>query len=483
MQFSSLLGHSAQLLRMVLKQSRPADTIASEYFRSKKYIGSSDRRFIGETVFAVLRSYALLAECCGYPPLPSALHRTAVLHEELLLVLAHCVCGRMMGVIDEESALCEQIEKISSDTMSVSTDTTAYHAWLQMNYEQAGTLHDVAPQSDAVESILTRWYALRKTHHGYGLQAWMQDSLRNSHALALSDDELQQLGASLLAPAPLCLRVNRLKSSRSAVLEQLQREGIMAEEGRLSPDTLIIRKRINFLQHPLYLHGIIEVQDEASQLLAFALCPEPTMTILDACAGAGGKSLHIASLQANSGKVISADIEFGRLKEIKGRAERHGITSIRTIHTKSANKQSTHDALPPELASLHHTCDAVVVDAPCSGMGTVRRMPMVKWTLTPAIAVKHQTKQSALLSQYAHAVAPGGILLYATCSLLPEENEWVAEEFTATHKDFIPEPLAPIFERSGIRIPYLHDDAYYVGLLPSRHDTDGFFLARWRRRV
>ncbi len=431
-------------------------------------------------MFAVVRSYSLLAALCGFPPLPSERLRAGDIGDELLLVLAHCLCGKEIGTIEQESALQEQCRK----AQNIEHIHGSQAQWIEHEYRQACALHDVATYDSAQSIIEKRWQTIQnsieRVPEHYGVQAWMMASWEASPTLRMQRSDSHALAQTLLAPAPLCLRVNTLKADRRAVAEQLKSEGIDVEDGLLSPSALIIRKRVNLLQHPLYVHGMIEIQDEASQLLGYAVHPAPTDVILDACAGAGGKSLHLGALQGNRGRIISADIEFGRLKEIAGRAERAGITSIKTIHTKSAVKHEDY-TLPRELQSLVESVSAVVVDAPCSGMGTIRRQPMVKWTLTPDILRKHQAKQQRVLAQYAQAVQRGGVLVYATCSLMPEENEHVAEFFTRTYQDFQPEPLAPIFSAQGITVPYLDSDAYFMNFSPSRHHTDGFFVARWRR--
>jgi 16S rRNA (cytosine967-C5)-methyltransferase len=201
--------------------------------------------------------------------------------------------------------------------------------------------------------------------------------------------------------------------------------------------------------------------------------------VLDACAGAGGKSLHIGVLQKNRGEIIASDIEYQRLKELPIRAKRSGITTIRTVQLSG---KATPSALPEQLERVKASCDAVIIDAPCSGMGTVRRMPMTKWRLTPELLRKHGQKQLEILQSFSHAVKDDGILLYSTCSLMPQENQHVVRAFLDQHPEFTPEALAPAFAENGVRIPALSNDAAMLTLTPAQHGTDGFFMARLRRK-
>ena len=397
MQLSSLLGHSAELVRIIRKSPQPGDAIASEYFRSKKYIGASDRRFISGLVFHTLRTLSLSEAIQQHYALEDVVHGAHMLLEQ-----------------------SDQIDQ----------------AWL-------GTL----PLH--VRSCTQEWL-LESTQ-----KRWPQDAWHVWDAMKLS--------------APLVLRVNLRRASRDAVLKKLIEEGLNATSGELSPAAILIHQRANLLQHPLYLNGIVEVQDEGSQLIGYACAPREDDLVFDACAGAGGKTLHIADLQNDHGRVIAHDIEWNRLKEIPKRAERAGVRSIKLETSKQRDQRGLTQA------------DIVLVDAPCSGLGTVRRLPTVKWRITPDTLARHARKQLQVLDQYAGLVAPGGILVYATCSIMPEENEGVVGQFLAAHPEFVPDPLAPCFAQHGVVIPGLDDAQSTLQVDPFHHNTDGLFMARMRR--
>lgn len=397
MQLSSLLGHAAELVRIIRKSPQPGDAIASEYFRSKKYIGASDRRFISGLVFHTLRTLSLSEAIQQHYALEDVVHG------------AHMLL--------EQPDQCE-------------------NTWLD-----SLPLH---------VRVCTQDWLLASTQ-----QRWPDDAPRVWDAMT--------------SAAPLVLRVNLRRASRDAVIKKLIEEGLNATAGELSPAAILIHQRVNLLQHALYLNGIVEVQDEGSQLIGYACAPQEDDVVLDACAGAGGKTLHIADLQNDHGRVIAHDIEWNRLKEIPKRAERAGLRSIKL----ETSKQRDQRGLPQ--------ADIVLVDAPCSGLGTVRRLPTVKWRITPDTLARHARKQLQVLEQYAGNVAPGGTLVYATCSIMPEENERVVEEFLAAHPEFVLDPLAPCFERHGITIPGIEDMHATLQVDPYHHHTDGLFMARMKK--
>jgi 16S rRNA (cytosine967-C5)-methyltransferase len=398
MQVSSLLGHAAELVRIIRKSPQPGDAIASEYFRSKKYIGASDRRFISGLVFHTLRTLSL----------SEAIQQKHALED----------------VVHAAHMLMEQPEQVDPE-------------WLE-----ALPLH--------VRACTQEWLLASTA------ERWTQDAA--------------DVWDAMKSPAPMGLRVNLRRATRDAVLKKLIDEGINATAGALSPAAILVHQRVNLLQHPLYLNGIVEIQDEGSQLIGYACSPRENDVIFDACAGAGGKTLHLADIQNDHGRVIAHDIEWNRLKEIPKRAERAGLRSI-TIETSSQR----NNRRPLEA-------DIVLVDAPCSGLGTVRRLPTVKWRITPETLARHARKQLQVLEQYADIVAPGGVLVYATCSIMPEENERVVEQFLATHPEFAPDPLAPCFESHGIAISSLGKGQAFLQVDPYHNGTDGLFMARMRHQ-
>ncbi len=411
MQLSSLRGHSAELVRIIRKSPQPGDAIASEYFRSKKYLGGADRRFISGLVFQTLRTLSLSEAIAAHLSLEDVVHGAHLLQD-------------------------------NSENVDLSfIGDLPFH--IQIN-----------TQEWLLSSTQKRW-----------------------------PDDSADVWCAMMNSAPLVLRVNLRRVTRNSVLQKLVEEGIDCTIGPLSPAAIIVNQRVNLQQHPLYTGGFVEVQDEGSQLIGYACAPNEDDNILDACAGAGGKSLHLADIQSDKGRITAHDIEWNRLKEVPTRANRAGIRSV-WASVDDGRKQSRQPrAESQQLDARHPTLyDIVLVDAPCSGMGTVRRLPMPKWRLNEASLKRHVRKQQSVLKEYAPHVREGGVLVYSTCSILPEENERVIEHFLSEHPDFQPDPLAPCFEKYGIHIPDLHTSASHMFQAdPFHHGTDGLFMARMKK--
>jgi 16S rRNA (cytosine967-C5)-methyltransferase len=254
--------------------------------------------------------------------------------------------------------------------------------------------------------------------------------------------------------APLDLRVNTLKADRESVRHALAQDGITAEPTRLSPWGLRLEDKARLEKHALFLDGCFEPQDEAAQLCALLVDAQPGMIVVDACAGAGGKTLALAATMRNRGRLHAMDRDRRRLDRLAARAERAGATNVQIDLAEAA----------PSLAAQ---ADRVLLDVPCSGTGTWRRNPEARWHLTPDDLATHTTRQRDLLAWGARMVKPGGRLVYATCSLLPAEDEARIDEFLQQDAGFRRLPPA---------LPGLEEGPDML-LTPARHGTDGFFTA------
>jgi 16S rRNA (cytosine967-C5)-methyltransferase len=267
--------------------------------------------------------------------------------------------------------------------------------------------------------------------------------------------------------APLVLRVNPLKASVEKVLARLHNEGIEARPSPLLENAVRVRSpRMDITQTETHKLGWIQIQDEASQLVSLAVGPKPGERVLDLCAGFGGKTAHLAALMENRGEIVSVDQAAWKLEDLRRNIERQGIAMVRTIAADAL-------ALSPSDTGLF---DRVLLDAPCTGFGVLRRNPDIKWRRHPKDPHRFSRTQKALLRQAARFVKRGGTLTYATCTVFAAENEDVAEDFTASQTGWIPEPAAaklPETCRNMAEGPHLKT-------LPHRHDVDGFFIACWR---
>ncbi|MBI3917324.1 MAG: RsmB/NOP family class I SAM-dependent RNA methyltransferase [Betaproteobacteria bacterium] len=412
-----MLIHRAQFdaaceaLAAVLKFEQPADAVLRRYFCDHSRLGSNDKGFIADAVFGVVRRKRFLdALVAGPAP------------RRLLLAYFARVAGA--NARELEAAV-----------------TPAEVAWFaDIKARKTGAL------PLGVEADLPDWVV-------GGLRAQM------------SDDEILALGRALQQPAPLDLRVNTLRGDRDAVLRELAASGIPCTATPYSPVGIRARGHPAINRHPLFLNGTVEVQDEGSQLLACLVEPTRHDLVVDFCAGAGGKSLHLGALMRSRGRVYAFDVAAARLTRLKPRLKRSGLSNLHPQLIAGEN-----DARIKRLAGK---TDRVLVDAPCSGLGTLRRNPDLKWRQSPQSVIELRSKQTAILSAAARLLKSHGRLVYATCSLLAEENQEVVSQFLAAHPNFATVECSDILLRQ--RIPL--DTGPFLQLLPHRHGTDGFFAA------
>ncbi|MBF0461075.1 MAG: RsmB/NOP family class I SAM-dependent RNA methyltransferase [Magnetococcales bacterium] len=291
--------------------------------------------------------------------------------------------------------------------------------------------------------------------------------------------QAEQLGAALNQPASVDLRVNGLRATREQLLAALAEAQMAAIPTPCSPVGVRLRQRQSLGTLACFKQGWFEVQDEGSQLIAPLLTPQPGETVVDLCAGGGGKTLHLAALMRNRGRIVATDTDERRLARLGVRGKRAGVRIIQTVALRHERD--------PRLKSLAGRADAVLVDAPCSGLGTLRRRPEIKWRLQAAQVEAYHYRQCALLEAGARLTRPGGRLLYATCSLLQRENQAVVEAFLADNRQFRLQPV-PVLPGSmggtpagvGPETPPL-DKPLFLSLLPHQTQMDGFFAALLRR--
>ncbi|MBX2901466.1 MAG: RsmB/NOP family class I SAM-dependent RNA methyltransferase [Cyclobacteriaceae bacterium] len=258
--------------------------------------------------------------------------------------------------------------------------------------------------------------------------------------------------AALNEEATVVLRINTLKTSRKELQQILAEEEIQTEAPAEFPDALLLAQRQNIFTRQAFKDGLFEVQDAGSQLIAPFLQAQPGMRVIDACAGGGGKTLHLASLMHNKGRIIAMDTEDWKLEELKKRARRASAGNIETRWIESSKT----------IKRLENSADRLLLDVPCSGLGVLKRNPDAKWKLTPDFIQRVKELQQHILSDYCAMVKPGGLIVYSTCSVLPSENELQVQEFLRTH---------PNYE--------LLDEK----TMPPSAGFDGFYMARLKRKL
>ena len=412
-----LLKHAEALLAELLRSSFAADSVVSHYFRMHRELGHSDLGFVAENVYAVLRRKRSLSARC----LDDVTSRR--------LLLATLACVRGLNRRELEPVLSENEAK-----------------WLAQ--AKAVRLDELPPPVRL------------------DLPDWLYERLAQQFDVA----ELEALATSLNQSAPLDLRVNTLKAERGGVLERLRVDGIDAEECVGSPVGIRLAGKPSLSRHPLFLDGSIEVQDEGSQLLGFLLQPKRGEMVADFCAGAGGKTLLLGAMMRSQGRLYAFDVAEKRLAKLKPRLARSGLSNVHPVRI-----ESEHDLRVKRLAGK---LDRVLVDAPCSGLGTLRRNPDLKWRQTPDSVAELTAKQASILNAAATLVKKGGRLVYATCSLLDCENDNVVSAFLAAHPDFVPLSAEEVLGKQGIAL----ETGRQLSLLPHKHGTDGFFAAVMERQ-
>jgi 16S rRNA (cytosine967-C5)-methyltransferase len=442
---SSLFGHLSEVYGIASEGSRPADLVIREYFRARRYLGSKERRFIAERFFGTVRHHVLLAarlaqafRAAGVAVIPDPLPACA-------LVAGHAILIALDPVESTIEAVAE-----SCHTALPGLDVESI-----LRFLPASDLPEEV-RADAVEYIATL-HSLPTEVVGEWVDRW-------------GTVETALLAETLNHQAPLSLRVNPLRCSMERCREGLVAAGVETGPGVLAPMALTLRRRVTLDSLEPYRNGWFEMQDEGSQLLSLLLQPSPGMTVVDACAGGGGKTLHLAALMQNAGSLTAIDTDERKLEHLRMRVSRAGVSIVHTVSARSRQA---------EIHRLDGRADAVLVDAPCSGFGTLRRNPGLKLGFRSDISSRLAATQLALLDEYAALVKPGGRLVYSTCTLLRRENEEIAEDFLRRASGFTLLPAGEILQNQGITVDV---DSPYLLLLPHRTTTDGFFAAVFTRR-
>ena len=418
-----LLDACAELVRLTLTFEHPADAVVSRFFRDNRGLGPRERATLAETVYTVLRKKLLFDHMAPSGSGPK---------ERRLAILG------FYGPRDFlEGALTDQERK-----------------WLD--------------QCDGVtvDDLMER--------HRHNLPEWLVQPLKDQLGTGF-----WPLVESLSNAAPLDLRVNALQDKRADVQKELAKAGIKAVATPYSPWGLRIDGKPALAKLDVFTRGAVEVQDEGSQLLALLLDAKRGEMVVDFCAGAGGKTLAIGATMRNTGRLYAFDVSEKRLAKLKPRLARSGLSNVHPVliaHERDA-----------KIKRLAGKIDRVLVDAPCSGLGTLRRNPDVKWRQSPQSVEELVAKQTAILASAARLLKSGGRLVYATCSILPQENEAIAEAFSAAHPDFVPldagEALTQLKVEGAEKLcSGGASGTGYLRLWPHIHKTDGFFAAVWTRK-
>ena len=418
----ALLDACSELVRLTLKFDHPADAIVSRFFRDHRGFGPRERATLAETVYTVLRKKLLFDHFAPSGSGPK---------ERRLAILGFYGPGDFLrsALSEQEINWLDQCEKIKP------------------------------------EDLMER--------HRHNLPEWLVQPLKDQIG-----DGFWPLVESFNKGAGLDLRVNTFKAKRADVQKELALAGIKAVNTPYSPCGLRIAGKPALNKSPSFVRGEFEVQDEGSQLLAMLLDAKRGEMVVDFCAGAGGKTLAIGAAMRSTGRLYAFDTSAGRLDASKSSLARSGLSNVHP----AAIAHERDD----RVKRLSGKIDRVLVDAPCTGMGTLRRNPDLKWRQNQQAVDEMTVKQAAILQSAARLLKPGGRLVYATCSVLPQENEAIASAFSEANGDFVPLDVGNIL--TGLKIEQAAElcsggesGQRFLRLWPHRHQTDGFFAAVWQR--
>ena len=432
-----------EALGSIRGESQPAERTLSRLVRRERTLWSHERRLLAEIVYAVVRHERLITAALGHAlgaPLAS-------LPEPVALNVLLSAVVKYQGEPLEPAGLPERTRK---------------------------PIAEIAAAVDAIVADAPEGPAR------LALRFSLPDFVAERLCEEYGPEEASALMESLNRRAPLTVRANLLKGSTDSVRRALELEAVASHSTSYSPWGLTLENRTNVFALRAFKEGLIELQDEGSQLVALMGAARPGQLVIDACAGGGGKSLALAGEMRNKGEIWALDTSEVRLKPLRERASRAGADNIRIQAVTAA------DPLPPNLSRLVGKAHLVLVDAPCTGIGALRRHPDARSQLTPERVDELAAIQLQILRRFSALVRPGGRLVYATCSLFREENAAVVEAFLDEQATFTPEPASGVLPvglggRLAEALPESMKGSPWLTLLPHRHGTDGFFAAAMTR--
>lgn len=418
------------LLKSLESEGPSLENLAGRYFAKRRYAGSSDRRRVREITYRIMRDFQQLAwrlEAAGGQA-PNARNLLIA----YLVQNAEDPAAVFSGQKYAPDPFCEAEQRLAKDLKTTGDGP----AWARLNCPR-----------------------------------WMFPAFEKRFGEALEDGL-----AALNERAPVVLRTNRLKGDRQAAAAVLQAEGVATAAGQIVSDALVVEPGARIQAGPAYRQGWVEIQDEGSQIAAALVDPRPGMTVIDLCAGAGGKTLALAAMMQNQGRLVAADIAAGKLSELAKRADRAGVANLEIA---ALEPPQDADRRAKRLKSFKGVAERVLVDAPCSGTGTWRRQPELRLRFDTERVDTILELQRCLLDEAADLVAPGGRLIYVTCSLLPCENEAQCAGFLSRHADWQNLDWKQIWSASepGPAPRSLSPAPDCLQLAPHLHGTDGFFVS------
>ncbi len=390
--YKNLVNAIALTLKEILSNKAHADKAIERLFKQNAQWGSRDRRFVAEGVYEIVRNFRLYSEL-------------AETQNNFWFITAVWLVVKHIEIPE----------------------------WPEFKHVKADY---ILSQKEKLKSNLA-------VYESYPDWMWQLGSAE------LGEDIWEREAVAMNAQADVFLRANTLKTTRRNLSENLAKEKIATEEIAETTNTLRLTKRENVFQSKLFKDGWFEVQDKGSQIISEFLNPKPGEFVIDACAGAGGKSLHLAAIMLNKGKIVCLDVESWKLEHLRKRAKRAGVFNI---ETRVADPYST------TTESLVSKADKLLLDVPCSGLGVLKRNPDAKWKLSIESIEQTKIKQQQILDDYSKMLKPNGKMVYSTCSILPSENQWQVKKFLARNLNF------QLIEEKTL-LPSEGADGFYMALL------------------
>ena len=435
------------ILLRIEKEKSFADILIDNEL-SKDIIKGADRGLLTELVYGVLRRQGTLDYIIGQ----FSKQRTDKLELYVLLLLRlglyQCFFLDRVPV----SAAVNETVKLAKELAPRAS------GFINAILRNADRNRDGISYPDRAENP-AGYLAVRYSHPAWLTRQWIEQ---------MGVEEAEALAAAMSEPPPLTVRVNTLRVSREALLERLAAEGVSCSATRWSPDGIRLNQSGQITRLASFRDGLFTVQDESSQLAPLFLSPEKGDRVLDACAAPGGKSTQIAQLMGDSGEIYACDVNHKKLRLIKETCDRLGIASVRTF---------TMDATSPSPAIKDVVFQRILVDAPCSGLGVIRRNPEGKWSKSGDDLLQLARTQITILENLGKYLEKGGALLYATCSTSLQENEFVVDSFLRDHPEFVAEDLRGLFPE----MTPLFTERGFFRSWPHRDGMDGFFAARLKK--
>ncbi len=416
MKTSALIGHTSELCSTIFGWEKPADIMLSEFYKKRRYLGSHDRKYISELCYSLIRNFGVLESI-----------RNTLSTEHDYFNNQHSLLMIYFTIFAPQS-----------------NEEDNYFSETQPDYKQFQKSILEAYEKTAASPFAA-----------YSFPEWMISKF----SALFNDDELNLFMNSLNLPAGAYIRL-RDSNKEAELIKAFAEKGFDPLRSDLAPEAFKLHKRLNFNDIDGFSKGLFEVQDLGSQLVTKYSASGKEEIVLDACAGAGGKSLQLTSILPEGSVIYSYDADPKRLVRFKERITGKKYNKLKII----SNRDS--------LEKIKNRCDLVIVDAPCSGSGTIRRNPDLKWRLKEEDVKRYSDIQLSILKEYSAFIKPGGILAYITCSFFREENEDVIAEFLKIYKNFNLTNNESFFQKYGIE-----NNSGFLRLYPHLHDTDGFTAA------